>query len=287
MTLSGRIRHYRVLELLGRSGKGETYLAVDERMTRPAALTIIHPALVADPVARRQIVRQLQSAAVVSHPRICATYEVLEDGDLVVVATDVAHGKTVLELTAPGPVDPLLVCRIGREVGEGLAAAHGRGLVHGGLSASTVVLGDDGHVKILEFGFAAALAAEERPPEFNRAPADLHSRTMLVGTPVYMAPELLSGGPPTAKSDLYAAGVVLYRLATGKLPFAERMSAESLVEMLTLAPVPPSLLVGGIPGGLERVIMCLLEKKPDARFPSAESVAATLALAERGERSRQ
>jgi serine/threonine protein kinase len=286
MNRSGRIQHYRVLEHLGRSGKGETYLAIDERISRPAALTLIHPALVADRLARRRIVRELQAAATLSHPRICNTYDVVDDGEQVAVVTELVDGRTALELTQSAPVDPLEVCRIGREVAEGLAAAHARGLVHGGLSASTVLVADDGHVKILELGFAAAFAAEERPPELRGAPPDLHSRTMLVGTPVYMAPELLSGGPATAASDLYAAGVVMYRLATAKPPFPERMTAEALVEMLTLSPVPPSLLVAGIPNGLERVIMCLLEKAPDARFPSADSVAATLAVAERGERPR-
>jgi serine/threonine protein kinase len=146
------------------------------------------------------------------------------------------------------------------------------------VTASNVMIATDGHVKLMNVGIAHAIAD---PAASAATPGDVPSRTMLLGTPVYVAPEVLQGGASTSLSDLYGVGVVLYRLVTGTLPFPERMTQASLVEMLTQPPVPPGLFVAGLPQPVERAIMLLLEKQPGSRFPSAESLAATLSLADR------
>jgi eukaryotic-like serine/threonine-protein kinase len=271
-----RIAQYQVLERIGLGGLGEMYAGRDEKRNRPVVLKILHPDRLADENARRWFVREARSAAALANPYIGSIYDVLDvAGQLVIVAEHV-HGQTVLERVAAGPFEPREVVCLGRELAEGLAAVHARGFMCRELSASNVAVTADGHLKLMDFGLAHLLEITEENPAVPTPQVDVHSRTMLLGTPVYMAPELLNGGQATTRSDLYAAGVVLYLMSTGRLPFAERMTPASLAEMLIQPPVPPSLLVAGVPASLERAIMRLLEKKPEARFPSAESLAAAI-----------
>ena len=278
--MAHRVGHYHVFERIGRGGMGDTYGAHDEKLHRAVALKFIDAARLPDEGAHRVFVRTARSASALSHPSICRVHEVLEPNGPPIVVMERVNGRTVRDLTASGPLEPRLVCRLGRELAEALAAAHACGIVHRNVSASNVMVTPEGHVKLMDLGLAPLPAAAE-PPREPGQPVDVHSRAMQLGTPVYLAPELLRGGTPTEKSDLYAAGVVLYRMATGQMPFPERMTPESLAEILRHAPVPPGLLAAGVPASLERAIMGLLEKSPDARFPSAESLAATLRVAER------
>jgi serine/threonine protein kinase len=271
-----RIAHYHVLERVGTGGLGEMYAARDEKLNRTVVLKIIHPDRVADENARRWFIREARSAAAITHPLVGAIHEVLDVEGHVVIVTEQVQGQTVADRVAAGPFEPREVVWLGRELAEALAAVHARGFMCRELSASNVAITTDGHIKLMDFGLAHLLEVTEESPGFTTAPANVHSRTMLLGTPVYMAPELLNGAKATTKSDLYAAGVVLYLMATGRLPFAERMTPDSLAEMLVHPPVPPSLIVAGMPVSLERAILRLLEKKAEARFPSAESLAAAL-----------
>jgi serine/threonine protein kinase len=230
----------------------------------------------ADDARRHRFVREARSIASLSHPHICRTYEVLDVDSQPVIVLEHVHGQTVLERVAAGPFEPREVVWLGRELAEALSAAHSAGVICRDLSASNVVITVEGHVKLMDFALAHLLEATDETQAAMTPQGDVPSRTMLVGTPVYLAPELLNGGKATTKSDLYAAGVVLYLMATGRLPFAERMSPASLAEMLIHPPVPPTLLVAGVPSSLDRGIMRLLEKRPEARFPSADSLAAAL-----------
>jgi serine/threonine protein kinase len=280
--MADRIGQYRIIERLGRGSMAEAIAGHDERLHRAVVLKIIDAGLVGDEPALRRFVREVRAAAAVVHPNVCGVYDVLEHEGRPVVVMERVHGPTVRELSSGGPLAARDVCRFGRELAEGLAAAHARGILHRNLSASNVMVGADGHVKLMDLGLAHIAGATDRSsPSDPRA--DVPSRTMMVGTPVYMAPELLHGAPPSVRSDLYAVGVVLYRMATGVMPFAERMTPDSLAEILLQPPVPPGLLVAGVPPSLERAIMGLLEKKPDSRFPSAESLAATLSVPVRNE----
>jgi serine/threonine protein kinase len=278
--MPSRIEHYRVLERIGRGGMAETYAAHDEKNHRAVALKLIDPGVLADDSARRVFLREARAAASVSHPYVCRIYEVIESDGRPVVAMERVYGETVIERTAAGPLDPLDVCRFGRELAEALAAAHARGILHRNVSASNVMIAADGHVRLMDLGLSHVAGAGDRAPVPDPR-ADVPSRTMLVGTPVYMAPELLHGEAATTRSDLYAVGIVLYRMTTGTMPFADHMTPDNLAEMLLQPPVPPGLLVARVPPSLERAIMSLLEKKPEARFPSAEGLAATLSVPER------
>jgi len=272
------IRQYRVLERIGRGAMGDTYAGYDEREGRNVALRFVDSGELPTEQAMQSFVRAVRAAATVTHPSVCAIHDVLEQEQVVVIVLERVAGQTVHKATERGPLGARDVCRLGRELSEGLAAAHARGIVHSNISAANVMIDHGGHAKLMDLGLSRAF---EPNADARSGRGDVHSRTVLLGTPVYMAPEVLAGGLPTSKSDLYAVGVVLYRMATGMLPFAERMTPESLEEMLNHPPVPPSLLVAGLPPSLERAILGLLEKQPGSRFPSAESLAATLAIGDR------
>jgi serine/threonine protein kinase len=274
--MAARVGHYRVQERLGRDGMGESYVAYDETLHRTVVLKFMDRDPLANDARRRRFILEARSTASVSHPHICGMYDVLDIDSQPVIVMEHVRGQTVLERVAAGPFEPREVVWLGRELAEALAAAHGAGVICRDLSASNVVITVDGHVKLMDFALAHLLDAADETPADTTPRVDVPSRTMLFGTPVYMAPELLNGGKPTPKSDLYAAGVVLYLMATGRLPFADQMTPASLAEMLIHPPVPPSLLVAGVPSSLDRGIMRLLEKRPEARFPSAESLAAAL-----------
>lgn len=271
----GRVAQYRLLASRGPGPIAETYAAYDEHLARAVVLKIIDRERLADEGARRTFVTAARAAAALSHPAICRVYDVIEiDRRAVIVMEDVA-GQTVRERTAGGATfAPREVVWHGRAIAEALSALHAHGILHRDLSADSVMITLDGKVKLLDVGLTHFVTLAD--PAAGAAAAAAPSRGMLAGAPVYLAPELLTGGPASTRSDLYAAGVLLYLMATGRLPFAEHLSQTTLSEMLVHTPVPPGLLVAGLPGSLERAIMRLLEKSPEARFPSADSLAAAL-----------
>jgi TolB-like protein/tRNA A-37 threonylcarbamoyl transferase component Bud32/lipoprotein NlpI len=279
-----RVRHYRVLEQIGRGGMGEIYAAHDEHLDRTVVLKVIQAQRL-DETSRRWFMREARAAAALSHPFICAIHEVLEHEGQPVIVMEHVRGETVLQRTAASALPAEDVCRYGREIAEALAAAHSRGIVHRDVSASNVMITADGHVKLMDFGLARV----------DRAPAAAADETtmartgnLIVGTPAFTAPEVLNGSPADARSDLYGAGAVLYRMATGRLPFSAEGSGPTLSDVLTRAPAPPRSIVPSTPWALERIILRLLEKDPAARYQSAGELGSALADAAlaRGEGSR-
>ena len=273
--MTARVGHYRIQDSLGHSETGERYLARDESQGRMAVLHIIDRACLPGDERRRRFIRSAREAASIAHPHICRIYDALEIDGQAVLVTEHVRGQTIAERVAAGRFEPREGIWLGRELAQALGAAHARGILCRDLTAGRVALTLEGHVKLLDCGLAHLLeTAGDHQVTMPRE--DVPSRAAMTGTPVYLAPEILKGGEPTTRSDLYAAGVVLYLMTTARLPFDERATEASLAEILLHPPVPPSLLVAGVPQALERAIMRLLEKRPEARFPSADSLAAAL-----------
>ncbi len=274
--MTARVGHYRIQDRLGHSETGERYLARDDSNGRMAVLHVVDRDCLPGDERRRRFIRGAREAASIAHPHICRIYEALEIDGQAVLAMEHVAGQTVQERVEAGPFEPREVIWLGRELAQALGAAHARGILCRTLTAGRVALTLEGHVKLLECGLAHLLETAGDHTAVTLPPEDVRSRAAMSETPVYLAPEILKGGEPTPRSDLYAAGVVLYLMTTARLPFDERATAASLSEMLLHPPVPPGLLVAGVPQALERAVMRLLEKRPEARFPSAESLAAAL-----------
>lgn len=265
---------YRVLERIGRGGMGEIFTARDERLDRIVALKTISPGVVPDPESRRQLIAEARAAAALTHPFICTIHDALEHDGVPVIVMEYVKGETIAERVTTGPMPPSEICRIGVEVAEALAVAHAHGTIHRDISAANIMIASDGHAKVMDFGLART-----RPPASSSSPAMTSShvtRGLVVGTPPYLSPEALRGDPIDARADLYSFGVVLYLMATGRLPFIEETTTALVAAILTKPAVAPRTLLPSLPPALDAIILKLLEKDPAARFQSAGSLPAAL-----------
>ena len=207
------IAGYEILEELGHGGMGIVYRARQLKPKRLVAIKVLMPALAANPTARKRFVREAQAMAAIEHEHVVTIYHVGAEGGLPYLAMQLLHGETLhrrLERDQRLPWQD--VVRMGREIADGLSAAHQAGLVHRDIKPGNLWLqegGDQPAVKILDFGLARAVTANTQ----------LSERGAVVGTPQYMSPEQARGAEVDARSDLFSLGAVLYRAATGALPF--------------------------------------------------------------------
>lgn len=262
-----RIGAYRLERPLGQGGMGEVFLARDERLGRRVAIKRVRPGT--SPALRERLRREARAAARLSHPAVVQVYDILEDsaGDAIVL--EYAEGCTLRAVLADGLPPPALAVRLAREIAEGLAAAHGAGLVHRDLKAENVVVTPEGHAKILDFGLVKALDREAGEDS-------LTDHGTVLGTYHAMSPEQASGGAVDARSDLFSLGVLLYEMLAGRSPFLGRTPRETLKRVLVDQPPPIGALRPDLPAGLGALIGRLLEKDPDARPRSAREVAQAL-----------
>ncbi|MFF5293680.1 serine/threonine-protein kinase [Paractinoplanes globisporus] len=258
-TLGGR---YKLLDELGSGGMAVVWRARDEVLGRPVAVKLLAGRFVDDPQSRARIRDEARSAATLSHPNIAQVYDYGEatGTGTPYVVMELVNGPTLQQRVSSGKLPPRTVFRICGEVAAALAAAHDHGLVHRDIKMANIMVTPAG-AKVVDFGIAAA--AGPASPE-----------DMLVGTPAYLAPERLTGDLIIPASDVYALGVLLYRLLTGESPWSVESTTQMLRAHVYQDPVPlPSL--PGVPPAVGDLIDRCLRKDPDAR-PSAAEVSATL-----------
>ncbi|HYT66946.1 MAG TPA: serine/threonine-protein kinase [Vicinamibacterales bacterium] len=271
-----RIGKYRLLERIGRGGMGDIYTARDERLDRIVAVKTISSRFSTDDDARRRLLQEARAAASLSHPFICTIHEALEVDGVPVIVMEYVPGETVAARVHSGPIPHREVCRLADEIAEALAAAHARGIVHRDITANNVMITADGHAKVMDFGLARMQPIAEMDAATKTSVSA--SVGLLVGTPAFMAPELLRGERASVRSDLYGFGVVLYLMTTARLPFGEApTSAQLMADILTRVPVAPRSIVPALPYPLEQIIQRLLDKAPENRFGTAADVRVALA----------
>jgi non-specific serine/threonine protein kinase len=262
-----RIGHYAIARKLGEGGMGVVYAARDERLERTVALKTMS-ALTADDTARRRFWREARAAASVNHPNICQIYEIGEDGDELFIAMELLEGEALGERLKRGPMSVAQTVPIGLGILAALSALHSRGIIHRDLKPSNVFLTPHG-VKLLDFGLAR--------PDLARSPGsetDLTRTGIALGTPRYMAPEQVSGDPADTRTDLFAAGAILFEMLAGRPAFSGR----TVVEVLhaTLHEQPPALTGSPAIAAADRVIRKALAKRPAERPQSADAMAEEL-----------
>jgi serine/threonine-protein kinase len=257
-TLDGR---YKLLNELGSGGMAVVWRARDEVLGRPVAVKVLAGRYAGDPQSRARIRDEARAAANLSHPNIAQVYDYGEADNRPYVVMELINGPTLQQRVASAPLPPRTVFRICGEVAAGLAAAHAEGLVHRDIKMANIMVTPAG-AKVVDFGIAA-VAGPAAPEE------------MLVGTPAYLAPERLTGDVVQPASDVYALGVLLYRLLADESPW----SVESTTQMLKAhvyiepAPLPP---LPGVPAAVVTLISDCLRKDPQAR-PTASRVSSILA----------
>ena len=254
-----RIGPYEVHEEVGRGGMGVVYAAEDARLGRAVALKMLPPAYSRDPVARERLSREARAAAALSHPCIATVYALEEiDGDLF-IASELVRGSTLRAGLASGPMGRERLLDTVMQIAEALDAAHRHGIVHRDLKPENVLRGQDGRLKVVDFGIARTLSAV---PD---AQAGLTLTGTRLGTPGYMAPEQLRGQPVDARADIFAFGVMTYELATGSHPFGGSDPA-ALLERLVSDDPPLSRPIE--PAGLDAIVRTCLKGNPAGRFTS-------------------
>jgi eukaryotic-like serine/threonine-protein kinase len=265
-----RIGHYAIDRKLGEGGMGVVYAARDERLERTVALKMMS-SLADDETARKRFWREARAAASVNHPNICQLYEIGEDTGELFIAMELLEGEPLSERLQRGPLSVSEAVPIGLAVLAALSALHARGIVHRDLKPSNVFLTPHG-VKLLDFGLA-------RPSDPNLArslgsAAALTRTGMLMGTPGYMAPEQMMGEDLDARTDLFAAGAILFEMLAGRPAFGGYSFVETL--HATLHEQPPALVGSPAVAAADRVIRRALAKRPEDRPESAKAMAEEL-----------
>jgi serine/threonine protein kinase len=272
----GRLGPYRVLKVLGAGAMGVVFQAEDPRLRRLVALKVMRPSLAASAEFHRRFLREAWLAAAIEHEHIVTVYQVGEDRGVPFLAMQLLRGETLEDrLERAGGRLPLPeVLRVGREVAEGLAAAHARGLVHRDIKPANVWLeGGRRRVRIVDFGLARGA---EPDAQFTQAGT-------VIGTPAYMAPEQASGAAVDGRCDLFSLGAVLYRAATGRFPFGGQDTLAILSALATRTPVPPHRIVPSLPRLFSGLVMRLLARDPADRPQSAREVVQAIEALERGD----
>jgi serine/threonine-protein kinase len=273
------IEHYEILRRLGAGGSGVVYLANDTLLQRPVVLKILRTGLLTPQQLRSTVLREARLASAIEHPNVCGIYEVGETGDEGYIVMQYVPGQSLDRLIVRGPASLQLVLSVGIQIADGLQAAHTLGIFHRDLKPQNVMLTDGGLVKILDFGLARRLAPEDSSfdpskPGLAKDASVAATYTARGGTIRYMAPEQFVTGQSSVQSDVWALGVILYELASGRHPFA-RPDAEDFQAIRAIqfsTPEDLSAIVPGISPELKSVIAACLEKNPAARYASAAEV---------------
>jgi len=257
------IERYRVIGLLGRGGMGEVYRADDLKLGQPVALKFLPRPFARDADRIERFYAEVRNARQVSHPNVCRVYDVGEIDGQQYLSMEYVDGEDLASLLRRiGRLPPDKALEISRELCAGLAAAHDKGVLHRDLKPANVMIDGRGRARITDFGLAVA-AGDVPEGEVS-------------GTPAYMAPEQLAGGKASVRSDVYALGLVLYELSTGRKAFDGASFEELRRKHGEDPPTAPSAVAPGFDPVVERVILRCLEKDPAARPASVSQVAAAL-----------
>ena len=220
---------YRLLNSLGKGGMGEVFLADDTQLGRKVAVKFISEDAADDGRAVERLFREARSAAALDHPYICKIYEITElDGRTGIVMEHV-EGHTLRDVLAQAPLSPKRAVEIAGEIAEALEEAHKKRIVHRDLKPANVMLAEQGHVKVMDFGLAKRARVE---PSNDETTGPLTDPGVRVGTPGYMAPEQLLGSDADERSDIFAFGVLFYELLAGVHPFRRSSHSGTLAAVL-------------------------------------------------------
>jgi serine/threonine protein kinase len=259
---------YQIEHTLAAGGMGQVYKATDTRLGRTVAVKVLVAELATDPDFQSRFEREARTISRLEHHHICALYDVGSQDGLAYLVMQYLDGETLAARLERGalPVDEAIA--IAAQVADALDAAHAAGIIHRDLKPANVFLTKSG-VKLLDFGLAKSTAASAGPVPRK---AGVTMPGMVLGTVPYMAPEQLEGKDTDARTDLFALGVVIYEMVTGRRPFDGEHQANVIASIMSSQPPPMSSVRPGVPATLERVVAACLAKDPDARWQAARDV---------------
>src|SRR5262245_28153125 len=270
LTAGARLGPYEILSPLGAGGMGEVYKARDTRLDRAVAVKVLPEKMSSSPEVRQRFEREARTISQLSHPHICALYDVGREGDVEYLVMEYLEGETLSDRLGKGALALDQTLRYGQEIAEALDKAHRQGIVHRDLKPGNVMVTRSG-VKLLDFGLAKAIEVPAPQGSLTSLPTrqGLTQEGTILGTFQYMAPEQLEGKDADARSDIFAFGAVLYEMATGKKAFSGTSQASLISAIMKEDPAPITTLSPLTPPALDHVTRKCLAKDPEDRWQSA------------------
>jgi len=268
------VSHYQITGKLGIGGMGVVYEAQDTRLPRRVALKFLPDELSDDTEAGLRLLREAETVALLNHPNICTIYEIDHDAGAAFIVMERLEGVNLKVYMSRKQLETREIVDIALQVTVALAAAHAQGVVHRDIKPGNIFVGTAGHVKVLDFGLARRYMLPETGQVLSMEGSTIPGRPL--GTANYMAPERILQMPLDPRCDLFSLGVVIYEMATGRLPFAAASPADTVTNVLEKDPVPLTSLVPARPARLHQVVSRLLAKRADDRFHSASELKAAL-----------
>ena len=271
------ISHYKILSRLGAGGMGVVYEAEDTRLGRKVAIKFLPDDANADAEAIQRFQREARVISNLNHPHICTLFDIGSHDGRQFMVMELLDGQSLKDRVARGPLPVEDVLDLGAQIADALDAAHAQGVVHRDIKPANLFVTRRAGIKVLDFGVAKL--SESGRPDVNTTHASGDQLTTMgttIGTIAYMSPEQARGQEIDARSDLFSAGVVLYEMATGQLPFQGATAAAIFEGLLTKAPPAPSQIKAGIPAQIDHVILKALEKDRETRYQGAAELRADL-----------
>ncbi len=270
-------KQFKLLEPLGRGGMGEVFLAEDSSLNRNVALKFLPEGLQKDETARERFLREARSAAALDHPYICKIYEIGEVDGKAFIAMEYVDGVTLQDKLRQGALGLADVLQIGIEIGEAVEAAHKKQIIHRDLKTPNIMVTQDGHIKVMDFGLAKQIVLEHaRDSSVDTMSAKLTEDGSTPGTVIYMSPEQVRGELLDTRSDIFSVGVLLYEIATGRVPFQGATSGLTYDAILNRGPVPMRQSNPDVPVELEQIIGKALEKDREVRYQNIRELVVDL-----------
>jgi serine/threonine-protein kinase len=271
-TVGAVIGQYRVLEELGAGGMGVVYKAEATKLGRLVALKFLPETLARDASALERFQREARAASALNHPNICTIYDIEEYQGHPFIAMEYLDGRALKDHILGRTLDSDEISKLGIQIAEALSAAHSKGVVHRDVKPGNIVVTVSGPVKVLDFGLAKLIGSQGE----NAPTVSLTESHTVTGTLPYMSPEQLRGREVDSRTDIYALGVVLYEMSTGRRPFTAEISPQLIDDILNSPPPLPRQVNPKISPKLEEIILKCLEKDPEDRYQTAKEIAVDL-----------
>ena len=281
LTAGSRLGPYEIIAPIGAGGMGDVWKAKDTRLDRFVAVKVLPEHLAHHPDALARFEREAKALAALNHPNILAIHDFATHQGTACVVMELLEGETLRDRLAKGPLAPRRATELAVQLAQGLAAAHGQGVVHRDLKPGNIWITRDGRLKILDFGLSKRLTPvsatrDSASPTGTHHPDQQTGQGAILGTLGYMSPEQVRGAAANAQSDLFSFGVVLFEMLTGRHAFARDTAADTMAAILTQDPPEGLLARRNTPAGLRRIIGHCLEKDPLLRFEGARDLAFAL-----------